>query len=88
MANAEIGKGEIVTIHEEKLSKGQWRLGKVEQLYEWIDGVVRGAELKVVSRTGRTTRLRCSVSKLYPLEVMSTLTSSDVDLDVILKGDS
>ena len=46
-----------MTIHEEKLPKGQCRLGKVEQLYEGNDGIVRGAELKVVSRTGRTTRL-------------------------------
>ena len=77
--NAEIGKGELVTIHEEKLPKGQWRLGKVEWLYEGNDGVVRGAELKVVSRTGKTTRSRCPVSKLYPLEVRSTSTSSDID---------
>ena len=81
MANVEIGKGEIVTIHEEKIpiAKGQWRLGKVEWLYEGNDGVVRGAELKAVSRTGRTTRLRRPDSKLYPLEVRSTSTSSDVD---------
>ena len=77
--NAEIGKGEIVTIHEEKLHKGKWRLGKVEQLYEGNDRIVRGAELKVVSQTGRTTRLHRPVSKLYPLEVGSTSTSSDVD---------
>ena len=57
VANAEIGRGEIVAIHEEKLPKVQWRLGKVKHLYEGNDGVVRGAELKVVSRTGRTTRL-------------------------------
>ena len=79
MANAEIEKGEIVIIHEEKLPKGQWRLGKVERLYEGNDGVVRGAYLKAVSRTGRTTRLRHPVSKLYPLEVRTTSTSSDVD---------
>ena len=30
-------------------------------------------------RTGRATRLQRSVSKLYPLEVRSTSTSSDVD---------
>ena len=29
-----------MTIHEEKLPKVQWRLGKVEQLYEGNDGVV------------------------------------------------
>ena len=51
VVNAEIGKGEIVTIHEEKLPKGQWRLEKVEQLYEGNDGIVRGAELKVESLT-------------------------------------
>ena len=79
VVNAEIGKGEIVTIHEEKPPKGQWRLRKVELLYEGNDGIVRGAEQKAVSQTGRTTRLRCPVSKLYPLEVRSTSTSSDVD---------
>ena len=60
IANAEIGKGEIVTVHEEKLPKGQWRLGKVERLYEGNDGVVRGAQLKVVSWTGRTTSFATS----------------------------
>ena len=77
--NAEIGKGEIVTIHEEKLPKGQWRLGKAEQLYEENDRIVRGAELKVVSQTGRTTGLRRPVSTLYPLEVRSTSNSFDID---------
>ena len=69
-----------MTIHEEKLPKGQWRLGKVVRLYQGNDGNVGGAaELTVVSRTGRTTRLRGTVSKPYPLEVRSTLTSSYVD---------
>ena len=57
VVNAEIGKSEIATIHEEELPSGQWRLGKVEQLYEGNDGIVREAELKAVSQTGRTTRL-------------------------------
>ena len=55
----------------------QWRfiLQKapgMEQLYESNDGVVGGAELKVISRTGRSTTLRRPISKLYPLENTDT----------------
>ena len=44
----------------------------MKQRYESNDGVVRGAELKVISRTGRSTTLRRPISKLYPLECTDT----------------
>ena len=46
MANTPIKKGDVITIHEDNLPEGQWRLGKVEKLYDGNDGVVRGVELK------------------------------------------
>ena len=44
--NREIQEGELVTIQEDSLPKGQWRMGLVEQLLRGQDGVIRGAEEK------------------------------------------
>ena len=67
--NREIQEGELVTIQEDSLPKGQWRMGLVEQLLRSQDGVIRGAEVKVVTRNGKTSHLRRPVTKLCPLEV-------------------
>ena len=45
----------------------------MQQLYEGNDGVVRGAELKVISRTERSTTLRRLINKLHPLEITDTV---------------
>ena len=60
-----IKEGDIVTIHQDKMPRGFWRLGKVETLIQGKDKNVWGATVKVVSPNGKLTVL----SKLYPVEV-------------------
>ena len=75
--NREIQEGELVIIQEDSLPKGQWRMRLVEQLLRSQDGVIRGAEVKVVTRNGKTNRLRRPVTKLCPLEVRRSFPSSN-----------
>ena len=65
-----IKEGDIVTIHQDKMSRGFWRLGKVETLIQGKDFKnVRGATVKVVSPNGKLTIIDQALSKLYPVEV-------------------
>lgn len=44
----------------------------VKALITVVDGVVRGAQVRVVSKKGRPVLLRRPIQRLYPLEVVST----------------
>ena len=61
--------GDIVTVAEEGVSRGKWRLGKVEELITVKDGEIRGANVKVLTKKGKPMYLNRPVQKLYPLEV-------------------
>ena len=61
--------GDIVTVAEEGVSRGKWRLGKVEELITGKDGEIRGAKVKVLTKKGKPMYLNRPVQKLYPLEV-------------------
>jgi len=61
--------GDIVTVAEEGVSLGKWRLGKVEELITGKDGEIRGANVKVLTKKGKPMYLNRPVQKLYPLEV-------------------
>ena len=55
---------DIVIIHDEKLPRQLWRLGRIVKILHSNDGRVRGAEVKV----GKTKSIiRRPVNKLYPL---------------------
>lgn len=60
---------DVVTVAEEGVSHGKWRLGKVEELITGKDGETRGAKVKMLTKKGRPTYLNRPVQKLYPLEV-------------------
>ena len=60
--------GDIVTVAEEGVSRGKWRLGKVEELTTRKDGEIRGAKVKVLTKKGKPMYLNRPVQKLYPLE--------------------
>lgn len=66
-----IEKGDVVTIYDEGHPRGLWRLGKVEELIRGADGLVRGAQMKVVSKNGSPRLLRRPLQHIYPLEVRS-----------------
>ena len=44
---------DVVTVAEEGVSRGKWRLGKVEELITGNDGETRGAKVKVLTKKGR-----------------------------------
>ena len=61
--------GDMVTVAEEGVSRGKWRLGKVKELIPGKDGEITGAKVKVLTKKGRPMYLKRPVQKLYPLEV-------------------
>ena len=45
--------GDIVVIHDEKVRRVQWKLGRVEKLIQGKDGAIRGAVArKLTDKTG------------------------------------
>ena len=69
--DAEVQVGAVVTVFDESHPRGMWRLGVVERLLTGVDGVTRGAHVRVISKTGRPISLRRPIQLLYPLEVKS-----------------
>jgi len=62
--------GDVVTVFEENRKRGDWNLGVLESLIKGKDDVVRGANIRVITK-GKALRMPRSVQKLYPLEVRS-----------------
>ena len=65
--------GDIVTVYDESHPRGLWRLVKVESLIRGADGIVRGANLKVLSKKGIQKTIRRPLQHIYPLEVRNNL---------------
>ena len=61
--------GDIVLVHNQDHPRTFWKLAKVEKLIESSDNKVRGARVRVGSKSGRSLILRRPVQLLYPLEV-------------------
>ena len=76
-----LSEGDVVLIHSDSKLRGFWKLGRVQRLVKGDDGHVRGAILKVPSRTGQTTILRRPLKCLYPLEVNSHLSKNVVEAE-------
>ena len=64
-----VKNGEVVVVHDDNLSRGQWRLGRIEEVIKGSDGQVRGARVRMQTKTGRSAVLQRSVQLLYPLEI-------------------
>lgn len=60
--------GEVLLIQDDH-PRGFWKLGQVEDMIVGRDGQVRGAVLRVPSRSGHCTTLRRPLQRLYPLEI-------------------
>ena len=76
-----LSEGDVVLIHSDNKLRGFWKLGRVQRLVKGDNGHVRGATLKVPSRTGQTTILRRPLRCLYPLEVNSYLSKNVVEAE-------
>ncbi len=66
-----INVGDIVVIHDERLPRGLWRMGKVEELLVGADGSVRCAMIKISSRDRSPIFVKRPLQRLYPLELNS-----------------
>ena len=64
----EIQIGDIVLIEEDKVKRNNWRIGRVNKLFNGRDGNVRGAEILVANKQS-SGKLNRPVNKLYPFEV-------------------
>ena len=70
-AKSALATGDIVLIHDQDNPRGFLKLARVQGLITGRDGVVRGATLKVVSKSGLPTILQRPLQLLYPLEISS-----------------
>ena len=66
-------EGDVVCILENKVPRGQWKLGKIESLLTGKDMQVRGATIRIVTATGKSLCINRPVNKLCPLEVPDRL---------------
>lgn len=57
-------------MYDEEKKRRVWKLGVVESLVKGKDSVVRGANVRVVTKV-KPTHLSRPVQKLYPLEIRS-----------------
>jgi len=68
-----IKAGDIVLIHDDK-PRIDWRLAVIEDMIPGNDGLIRAANVR--TSTGKTNR---PITKLYPLEVNTSLDSTTAD---------
>ena len=65
-------KGDIVLIRDQ-LPRSRWKLGKIMNLIEGRDGIVRGATVKSENST-----INRAITHLYPLEINDNVAGEDV----------
>ena len=84
-----VAVGDVVVIHSDKQARGQWKLGRVEELLTGPDGQHRAAVVRVAGQKRTAKHLRRPVQKLYPVEMsVSTVTTQPpVDPAPLLKDD-
>ena len=71
----QIQAGNVVTVFEENVKRGKWKMAVVENLIRGRDNVVRGANVRVVVK-GKPARISRPVQQLYPLEVKAFKTTA------------
>ena len=65
-----ISHGDIVVVHEDKIPRQLWKVGRIENLLRGRDGNVRAAIVETTSE-GRTQHLQRPIQRLYPIEISS-----------------
>ena len=61
--------GEVVIVHDERLPRGLWKLGRIQEVMKGRDGQVRGATVRMANRDRQQVLLHRPIQLLYPLEV-------------------
>ena len=62
-------QGDVVCIHDEKLPRNLWRLGKIQKLIRGKDGHARASVVKVFGEGKQATTIQRPVQRLYPVEI-------------------
>uniref|UniRef100_A0A1X7TZ41 DUF5641 domain-containing protein n=1 Tax=Amphimedon queenslandica TaxID=400682 RepID=A0A1X7TZ41_AMPQE len=63
----QINVGDVVVVYDSDKHRGFWKLGMVEQLIVGRDNESRGAVVRVHKKGHKSTLLKRSVQRLYPL---------------------
>jgi len=74
-SKSSISVGEIVIVKDDRLPRGLWKLGIVQEVMKGRDGLTRAAVVKTVSRERQQSILKRPIQLLYPLEVHCESTS-------------
>ena len=74
--------GDVVLVKDdEPAPRTQWRIGKVIQLVTGRDGQVRGATLKVLSKSGKQTTIHRPLQKLISFEIAENNVKEDKNVE-------
>ena len=58
---------DIVLIKDDKLKRSQWRIGRICKLIYSNDGLIRAAEVDVMTND-KVVKLKRPINRLYPVE--------------------
>ena len=75
-----ISEDDVVLIIDEKQPRITWRVGRVVELLQGANDVIRGAKILCHTEQGRLSTIRRPVNKLVPLEL-----SKDTNVDTNLR---
>ena len=56
-------------MHDERLPRGLWRLGRIQETFKGRDGLIRGVTIKMAKRDRHQDLLRRPIQWVYRLEV-------------------
>ena len=73
---ADLSVGDVVIVHSERLPRGLWKLGRIQELLKGRDGHCRAAIVKTTASDGQSVLLRRPIQLLYPLELSDSLEPS------------
>ena len=71
--------GEVVIVHDERLPRGFWRLGKIQDTFKGRDGQIRGVTSKMTRRDRHQDLLRRPIRLVYPLEVYPNSPETEIE---------
>ena len=74
-----IAIGDIVLVQDDNQPRNMWKLGRVTQVIQGRDGVIRGATLKTVTH-GNIYEIDRPLQKLYPLELRAEPQGDEGDI--------
>lgn len=75
-----VTEGDVVTVRDNALPRGLWKLGRIQESFAGGDNLPRSALVRVATRDRQHTFLRRPLQQLYPLEIHGPLSSPAGDV--------